>query len=78
MAKLTVSVWATMSSRAAAMSIDKSKSESAPSRWSLESGGSRETPSAPVCGICRDGIVGESAASGRMHVVRNPETDLVV
>jgi hypothetical protein len=77
MAKLTVSVCATISSRAAAMSIDRSKSERDPRRCSLESGGSSEGPAPAVVGICNVGAAGESAASGRMHVVRNADTDFV-
>lgn len=75
MAKLTVSVCATISRRAAAMSIDRSRSDSASRTCNLESAGSSETPG---LGICSEGEVGESDESGRMQLLRNAGTDLVL
>ena len=76
MAKLTVSVCATMSKRAAAMSIDRSRSERSASTCSLESGGDSDTTPEP--GICSEGDAGESDESGRMQLLRNAGTDLVL
>lgn len=78
MAKLTVSVSATMSSRAAAINSPRSSSDSVDSRCSRESGGASDVNSEPTAGMLRLGLPAVSHDSGRIHSLKNADGDLVV
>ncbi len=77
MAKFTVSVWATISSRAAEMSNASSRFDNAARSCSFGSCGSNVTISVDE-GSARSSDDLDRADKGRIHEVRNAETDFVV
>lgn len=78
MAKFTVSVCATISNLAAAMSIPSSRSAKADNSCSRESGGASEVVCSTAVGLFSARFFAESQDSGSIHSVKNAAADFVV
>lgn len=78
MAKLTVSVWATMSNRAAAINKLRSSSDKLDRSSIRESGGARDNCPNFDGGTANVRLVADKVDSGSTHSVKNAAADLVV
>lgn len=78
MAKLTVSVCATMSNLAAAMSSPSSRYDKVDSNCIRESGGANEVVGDNAVGLFIVGLLDESEERGDIHSVKKAAADFVV